>query len=278
MIGVCLQGGLGNQMFQYAAARALAAKHDTKVILDLSWYDRQFTDGTTPRHYELGCFALDASVKKMDQTFRSRLHQKLSHKYTEPHFHFDPAFKGFPGRTQLSGYFQSEQYFRDIRPTLLQDFTWKNAPSGKNEQLLTRIQKNPSSVSVHVRRGDYVSNSAAARMHGLTGVEYYRRAEEYVSKHVKNPQLFVFSDDPDWCKKNLKFTHPTTYVSHNADGAEDLRLMQACGHNIIANSSFSWWGAWLNRNANKVIVAPKRWFLHTESNTKDVIPKAWHKL
>lgn len=278
MIGVRLQGGLGNQMFQYSAARALAARHNTKVILDLSWFEQEFNDGTTSRHYELGCFVLDATIKKKDYSLSYKLHERFSHKYSEPHFHFDPNFNSLPGRTRLQGYFQSERYFREIRPLLLEDFTWKSSPLGRNKQLLAQIAENPSSVSMHVRRGDYVSNKAAAKMHGLASLEYYRRAIEYVGRRVKNPELYVFSDDPKWCKENLRFTHPTIYVSHNTDGAEDLRLMKACAHNIIANSSFSWWGAWLNQNKNKLVIAPKKWFLHTESNTKDVIPKAWHKV
>ena len=151
-------------------------------------------------------------------------------------------------------------------------------PQGMNKDLLEQITSDASSVSVHVRRGDYVSNKNAAKFHGLTGVDYYKAVVKEMAKRVKNPKLYIFSDDPEWCKQNLKFTQLTTYISHNTDGSEDMRLMKACKHNIIANSSFSWWGAWLNENPNKIVIAPKQWFSHSESNTKDVIPDSWQKL
>jgi hypothetical protein len=134
------------------------------------------------------------------------------------------------------------------------------------------------SVAVHVRRGDYVSNEAASKTHGLTGVDYYRAAVEQISKKVVRPNLYVFSDDPNWCKDNLAFKQATTYVAHNSDGAEDLRLMRLCRHNIIANSSFSWWGAWLNENPAKQVIAPQTWFADSIHNTKDLIPSTWQKI
>lgn len=278
MIAVRLIGGLGNQMFQYAAARALAERNNTNLVLDLSWFNQDFNADTTPRHYELSCFSLDKSTSRYKGTTRGKIQFSLAKKYTEPHFHYDPAFMDLPKNTVLSGYFQSEKYFSDIREILLQDFSWIKEPAGKNKELLKQIQEDPSSVSVHVRRGDYVSNENAAKFHGLTGVEYYMAAVSQVSQKVKNPKLYVFSDDPNWCKQNLKFTQPTVYISHNSDGSEDMRLMKACKHNIIANSSFSWWGAWLNTNPDKIVIGPTQWFSHAESNTKDIIPESWQKL
>lgn len=278
MIIVKLLGGLGNQMFQYAAARSLAEQNSTDVMFDLSWFDQDFDANTTPRYYELSCFSLDATAHKYDGTARARLRRRLAKQYTEPHFHYDENFKKLSKNAVLNGYFQSEKYFIDIREILLLDFTWKKKPEGKNQELLEQIQQDPSSVSVHVRRGDYVSNENAAKFHGLTGAEYYKAAVKQILQKVKSPKLYVFSDDPGWCKQNLKFTQPTTYISHNTDGSEDMRLMKACGHNIIANSSFSWWGAWLNTNPDKVVIGPSRWFSHPESNTKDVIPSTWHKM
>lgn len=278
MITVSLIGGLGNQMFQYAAARALAERNNTNVILDLSWFDQDFDANTTARHYELSCFALDASVHKYTGTAREKLQRRLAKQYTEPHFHYDENFEKLPKNTVMNGYFQSEKYFSEIREVLLQDFSWMKKPVGKNKELLDLIQKDSSSISVHVRRGDYVSNENAAKFHGLTGVEYYRAAIRQILKQVKKPKLYVFSDDPDWCEQNLKFKQPTTYISHNSEGSEDMRLMKVCKHNIIANSSFSWWGAWLNTNPDKIVIAPKQWFSHSESNTKDVIPESWVQL
>lgn len=278
MILIQLQGGLGNQMFQYATARALAERNHTNVLLDLSWFDQSFDETTTPRHYELDCFLLDKRTEKIQNTVRQKIQKRLAKKYTEPHFHYDPAFINLPKNTILNGYFQSEKYFKNIRNILLQDFSWVKDPTKKNKELLNAIKKDTSSVSVHVRRGDYVSNKNAAKFHGLTGVDYYKAAVGKISKQVKNPNLYVFSDDSDWCKKNLKFTQSTTYISHNTDGAEDMRLMRECRHNIIANSSFSWWGAWLNTNSDKIVIGPKQWFMSTEKNTKDVLPKSWQKI
>lgn len=275
---VKLIGGLGNQMFQYAAARALAERNNTNVVLDLSWFNQDFNVDTTPRHYELSCFGLDKFTSKYKGTTRGKIQRSLAKKYTEPHFHYDPNFKHLPKNTVLSGYFQSEKYFSDIRGILLEDFSWVKEPKSKNKNLLKQIKSDLSSVSVHVRRGDYVSNENAAKFHGLTGLDYYKAVVKEMAKRVKNPKLYIFSDDPEWCKQNLKFTQLTTYISHNTDGSEDMRLMKACKHNIIANSSFSWWGAWLNENPNKIVIAPKQWFSHPESNTKDVIPDSWQKL
>lgn len=278
MIRVVLQGGLGNQMFQYAAGRALAERNNTDVILDLSWFDQEFDTGITPREYELSSFTLDLNTAKYLQTLRQKLQLRSAKIYAEPHFHYDPSFVSLPKNTVLNGYFQSEKYFAQIRSTLLDDFNWKHQPKGKNKKLYEQIRSDLSSVSVHVRRGDYVSNKSAAKFHGLTGVEYYKKAVALVEKKINTPSLYVFSDDPEWCKKNLKFKQQTTYISHNTDGSEDMRLMKACRHNIIANSSFSWWGAWLNESPDKIVIAPKQWFSHSESNTKDIIPNSWQKL
>lgn len=278
MIAIELRGGLGNQMFQYATARALAEHNNTNLVIDLSWFDQDFDAGTTPRHYELSCFSLDTTTSKYSGTAHEKFYRRLAKKYVEPHFHYDEDLPKLPKNTFLNGYFQSEKYFSDIREKLLKDFSWRKKAEGKNKQLLEKIEKDLSSISVHVRRGDYVSNENAAKFHGLTGVEYYIAAVKQISKLVKNPNLYVFSDEPDWCKQNLKFEYPTNYISHNTDGSEDMRLMKACKHNIIANSSFSWWGAWLNENPYKIVVAPQAWFSHSESDTKDVIPSSWQKI
>lgn len=278
MITCSLVGGLGNQMFQYAAGRALAERNNTGVALDLSWFNQEFDTSITPRHYELSCFALDVFVSKFRVTTREKIKRRLAKKYTEPHFNYDPSFINLPKNTVLNGYFQSEKYFVEVRDILLNDFSWVAGPTGNNRGLLKQIESDPSSVSVHIRRGDYVSNKNAAKFHGLTSVNYYKAAVKEMTKHVKNPNLYVFSDDPEWCKNNLKFTQQTIYISHNTDGSEDMRLMKNCKHNIIANSSFSWWGAWLNNNPGKIVIAPKQWFSHSESNTNDVIPDLWQKL
>lgn len=278
MIYILLQGGLGNQMFEYAAARSLAIDRNTDVVLDLAWFSQDFDERTTERKYELNGFLLDRDARIYSNGLRYSANRRLARRYDEPHFRFDPSFPGLPKNTVLSGYFQSERYFDRIRSVLLGDFQWIKPPDGKNIALLSQIQKDSTSVAMHVRRGDYISNKDAAEFHGLTEVIYYTNAVKFLMRTIKVPHLYIFSDDPLWCKRNLVFSHPTTYVSHNSDGSEDMRLMRACRHNIIANSSFSWWAAWLNENPDKIVIAPKKWFANAESDTRDIIPKSWHKL
>ena len=278
MISVRLQGGLGNQMFQYAAGRALAEARDVALLLDLSWFNQDFDEKTSPRHYELSCFRLDEDVLKKPKSIIQKAQLRIATKYCEPHFHYDPSFSKLPSNTVLEGYFQSEQYFKHIRSRLVEDFSWARLPDGRNVRLLDEISANKSAISLHVRRGDYVSNKNYAKFHGVTGLDYYLSAVKYVGERVAKPTFYIFSDEPRWCKNNLKLKHKTIYVSHNKDGSEDMRLMKACSHNIIANSSFSWWAAWLNENPDKIVVAPGRWFSHPGSNTQDLIPSVWHKL
>lgn len=294
MIGVRLMGGLGNQMFQYAIARELANLHHTDVVMDQIFFEN-IAEVDTPRYYELDCFKLQANFLDLNkrpvenpevayQGKRGRLRQ-LQHQlagnswhiYREPHHNFDPNALKQPNKTYLIGYWQTEKYFADIRPTILADFSFRDEPTRKNQQLLKAIAQSPS-VSIHVRRGDYISNPNANKFHGTKDTAYYQTALQAVLKKVKNPHLFVFSDDPEWCKQNLRFKQPTTYVEGNKKGYEDMRLMMHCDHNIIANSSFSWWAAWLNTNPEKIVVAPKQWFNDPTVNVGDVLPKSWLKV
>lgn len=273
-----LQGGLGNQMFQYAAARSLATARGTEVALDLSWFAQSFDDKTTKRRYELDCFYLDQHTQRLSRSLSSRLSTLFAKNYHEPHFHYDPKFKSLPKSSHLHGYFQSEKYFKPNRQQLLEDFSWTIAATGKNKQLEEAIDSHPNSVSIHVRRGDYVQNSTVAQVHGQVSMAYYSAAVKQLLRHVKQPHFYIFSDDPNWTRDNLKFKHPVTYISHNSSGAEDLRLMQVCKHNIIANSSFSWWGAWLNTNPQKIVISPKTWFSESANDTRDLIPKDWQRI
>jgi hypothetical protein len=137
-------------------------------------------------------------------------------------------------------------------------------------------------VSVHIRRGDYVTNSHTNAVHGTCSLEYYENAINYISEKVKAPHFFVFSDDYKWALENFKNrSYPVTCISNNADkNYEDLTLMYNCKHHIIANSSFSWWGAWLNPNEDKIVIGPKQWFKSKKqsTDTKDVMPKEWVKM
>lgn len=291
MIVITLMGGLGNQMFEYATALSLAKKCHTDLNMDLSWFN-SIDEKDTKRWYELDCFALPQATVELSnfalvdvlagrrvrypQYVKSILKKRLW-RFSTPVSGYDDRVLELPNNTNLVGWFQSERYFVNIRSELLKAFEYKKPPSTKNKQLLEKITA-ANSVSLHVRRGDYVTNAHAQKFHGLTGLAYYKTAISKIEKVVDHPTFFVFSDDPQWCQQNIKTNHPTIYVNHNKNGSEDMRLMRACQHNIIANSSFSWWGAWLNETPKKIVIAPKKWFNDETANPKDILPKSWQSL
>lgn len=282
MIIAMLQGGLANQMFQYAASRQVAVLRKTQLQLDTSWYDRAAqTDGVGKRVYELGPMAIEEHFYR--PSFSSKLLLKtLGHgTYTDeaqPYI-FHPEVLELPNYSRLFGFFQNEKYFTGIADTIRTELTLKDAPEGKNAELLREIAANDQAVSIHVRRGDYVSSEKHGAHHGLKGLDYYKEGAAVIKKTAPKPTFYVFSDDPEWCKQNIKLGGaPTTYVDHNTYGGEDMRLMSACRHNIIANSSFSWWGAWLNTNPGKVVIAPKQWIQDASMDASDVVPKSWLKI
>lgn len=283
MIIVKLIGGLGNQMFQYAAGRRSADVCNTELKLDITGYKNQV--GITSREYMLHIFNIQENfarrceinkLKKND--FLWRITKNNSY-IREKHFHFDPEMLDINGNCYLEGYWASEKYFKDIENIIRREFTLKNKPDAANQKMISRI-KNCDSVSIHIRRGDYVFDEKTNKHHGVCVSKYYLKAVALMAKKVKDLQFFVFSDDLQWVKQNLHLKHPCFYVDNNIDKKdyEDMRLMSKCKHNIIANSSFSWWGAWLNKNPNKIVMAPKKWFRESSINTKDLIPQFWIKI
>lgn len=295
MIVVRLMGGLGNQMFQYAAGLSLAHKYKTKLRIDRSWFDLHRENVDAPRDYELGCFELQQDFISPDRyieiaertTLKRRIYltTKIATKpklrlYTEPHYHYDPGFWQLKDNTILSGFWQSEKYFLDAAQDIRKAFSFAKAPTGKNMQLAQRITElGKNSVSLHVRRSDYANIKATKDTHGLMGLAYYQEAIKVIEQKVDAPTFFVISDDPAWCKKNIKIKkHETVYIDHNKTGWKDMQLMSLCQNHIIANSSFSWWGAWLDQSPKKVVVGPKRWFADTTIKTRDVIPATWKRI
>ena len=286
MITIKLVGGLGNQMFQYVAAKSLAKLHRTKLCLDLSWF-KNIPDKATTRKFELACFKLSKQIPHLTSPSREGIEQfldkfKFWNKkkfYQEPHYHFDSKFFDLGSDVVLNGYFQSEKYFKNIEKIIRKEFTFKHKKKGRNKELAELIKKT-NSVSLHIRRGDYVSDAKTDQTHGTCNLDYYHRCITKIKKEVEDPHYFIFSDDINWVKENLKINHPAEYVDWNTGekSYEDMRLMIQCKHNIIANSSFSWWGAWLNDNPNKIVFAPQKWFLDDSKNTKDVIPEIWRKI
>ncbi len=292
MIMVKLMGGLGNQMFQYAAARCLALRHNTPLKLDLSFLEGDQT-GNTPRRFALDCFAISAAKASPLETALmsgrggsrcgsivcSVLQKLLGNvMYHERFFQFDPEVLRLPGKVYLEGYWQSEHYFAECAGTIRQEFTVQQPLRGRNRELADEI-RSVNAVSVHVRRGDYVRDATTNAAHGVCGAEYYTKAIEIVTQYANDTVFFVFSDEPEWVAEHLKVDFPVRYISHNGDTPhEDLRLMSLCRHHIIANSSFSWWGAWLSDNPDKIVIAPKRWFNDPSINTSDLTPTVWQRI
>jgi hypothetical protein len=285
MIIVRIMGGLGNQMFQYACGRALSYKLNTNLELNFVYYQ-----GDTKREYELDCFNLtdNISVNKVEKQQNigysllrliKRYVLKSDNLYIEKSRAYDADVFKLSDGFFIKGYWQSEKYYKDIEDVIRKDFTFKYKPNKKNSELLKNIKKT-NSVSVHVRRGDYVQDSKTNEYHGICGLDYYRKAFGIIGRKVEEPHFFVFSDDISWCKDSLKLEKGTVYVDYNKGpkSYEDMRLMSNCKHHIIANSSFSWWGAWLNKNKDKVVIVPKKWFKEESVNTKDQIPAGWIKI
>jgi hypothetical protein len=194
----------------------------------------------------------------------------------EDGFRFDPRVLQAEGNLYLDGYWQSEKYFSSISDVLRKELTLKDEPDAINKELAQVIAESDS-VSLHIRRGDYASDPETNRIHGTCSLEFYRMAANELMKTVTAPHFFVFSDEPEWARENLEIDGLVTFVSHNAVAKdyEDLRLMSSCKHHIIANSSFSWWGAWLGNYPEKIVFAPKTWFQTELHDVKDLIPKTW---
>ncbi len=293
MIIVKLQGGLGNQLFQYATARALAHYHGTSVAFDArTLRDDHSQTAITPRRYELDQARIAFRQPPMLEQITYGMKIVAAHHlvarslrrlrgavmYSEHTPAYDPALPDITTpRSYLKGFFQSEKYFHSIRDILLQEINFP-IPA---DPYIRAIATTPS-ISLHVRRGDYVTNPAARTFHGLCAPDYYRRAMEYAQAKLGTARVFVFSDDIAWAKANLVGPLPLTFIARTepASAAADLCLMSRCRHHIIANSSFSWWGAWLNPSPDKLVIAPDRWFAddQAQKQTKDLIPASWIRL
>lgn len=292
MIIVRLMGGLGNQMFEYAFARTVACRRRASVKFNFRSLnvDRR-------RCYSLGAWnvqAKPASVFDLSRIYiAARLDRALKpgrsyyqrYLIEEQSFCFDPNALKARRHCMLSGYWQSEKYFKEIETTIRREFTPRAEPSPKTREVAHAI-RGSNSVFVHVRRGDYVDDPEMNGIYGTCSVQYYTDAVNYVARLVPNPHFFVFSDEPKWARENLKLPFPTTVVDHNLPGNshspgrehEDLWLMAQCRHAVLANSSFSWWGAWLNTERERLVIAPKRWFQTPQHDTRDLTPEAWLRM
>lgn len=249
-----LQGGLGNQLFQWAYGKSLSNLSDQPYYLDLSSYYSN-NPAITPRSYELK--KLNISTPEIIDIISAAIivNDNFEYKPYRP----DPAQNHY-----LDGYWQSEKYFKESESlirTILQP---------QEEILLSLldiVDFNQISVSLHIRRTDYLTSN---NFHPVQNLNYYNKALKTIGKYNK---LYIVSDDIVWCKNNLKYDK-MVFVE-NTTNIQDLYIMSMCHHNIIANSSFSWWGAWLNSNPKKIVIAPKNWFGNKNINTSDIIPSEW---
>ena len=296
MIIVKLMGGLGNQMFQYAAGRRLAMKHNTILKLDLSFLlDRTPRENFAYRDYDIGIFNIQenfVNTSEIKEFFPNKRHfiyrikrkLKFINIIKEPSrfnedFHFYNEILSAPNNTYLEGYWQSEKFFKDIEDIIKRDFTIRPKMDSLNEKYAKEIISSES-VSIHIRKGDYIHNPIINEVYNTCNLDYYMKSMKKIIDCVENPTFFLFSDDPMWVKENFNLENTFKIITHNRaeKSYEDLRLMSLCKHNIIANSSFSWWGAWLNENPKKIIIAPENWFNYPSINTDDLIPKTWIRI
>ncbi len=291
-----IHGGLGTQMFQYALGRNLARCSGARLKLDLTWYDG--VHARTLRQYRLHHFHIQAEQATAAEIARAqgiggwpgvagkvgrrinRLRPYVRRSWVQEQGpQFDPHILQRLGTVYLDGYWQSEQYFAASADVLRQEFQLRNAPDAANAAMLRQIDAT-SAVSVHVRRGDYVTDAKTNQYHGVCSLDYYAAAVNYLTRTVTAPHFFVFSDDPQWCREHLRFGYPVTLVEHNGaeQDYEDLRLMSRCQHHIIANSSFSWWGAWLGSYTEKLVIAPRQWYADPTRHAADRVPDEWVRL
>jgi len=291
MIIVKIVGGLGNQMFQYAFAKNLSLKLNAELKLDISEYNKS----------QLRTFALidifdifEKIVKEedIDQLFKvNNIYEffkfKIFYNDVKKHrnyikektFLFDKNYLELKDNVYLDGYWQTEKYFTENAENIRKLFRFRN-PLDKKNGAIADLIKSANSIGVHIRRGDYISNPVTNKYHGFCGIDYIEKAINYIVGKISNPHFFVFSDDVEWCRNNLKAKFPILFVenNHREESYKDMHLMSLCKHNIIANSSFSWWAAWLNANRNKIIIAPNKWFENNFTDTKDLIPENWIRI
>ncbi len=264
MIVIKLKGGLGNQMFQYAYGRNLELSGKS-VVFDTSFFKKNKNKKDISRDFKLDKFNIQTKARFIEfankEFFLLNLINKIRRRLG----------------LGVEEYFQSEKYFINITETIKKEFVLREKPS-LNTQNIFKKTKNVNSVSLHVRRGDYVTSKIANAYHGVCSMNYYQEAIKIIKNKVSNPVFFIFSDDIDWTIENFIGENFIFVSSKGIEDIEEVMLMSKCKHNIIANSSFSWWGAWLNNNPKKIIIAPKNWFKNKKINQVDIVPKDWIKI
>ncbi len=297
MVIVRLMGGLGNQMFQYAFGRSLSIRKNTTLKLDLSYLlDRTPRPNFTFRDYDLDILQVKeqfASQEEIDSfvSYRLSVPQQMwgiVQSAFQRKYHVKEVFSGFyrnlarlDGDIYLDGYWQSEGFFKDIDSIIRKEFSFKE-PLGEKAGKLAPGITSVNAVSINIRRGDYVSNPRMRRLYDVCDTDYYLSAISKIGSMTARPVFYIFSDDVAWCQENLKIKYPFFVIDHTHAGKkfqDYLKLMTLCKHHIIPNSTFAWWGAWLNPSKEKIVIAPKRWFGgHWMFLGRKTVPPGWMKL
>lgn len=273
-----LFGGAGNQMFQYAAGRVLADQLGCDLVLDSRYIAGSVDRGDCFAHYTNARFTRSTALPpaKMDGALKYALWRVLGRAprlYREKALGFDPQLLAQPAGTYLHGYWQSERYFAQAADQIRQDLKFTTPLNDANAQMATQIAAATTPVSFHVRRGDYLAGDTYA----ACTPEYYRAAAAHLAGALGPITCFVFSNDPGWARDNLNLGHDTVVVDINDEtgGHFDLNLQSICAHHVIANSTFSWWAAWLNGAPGKQVIAPKAWFAKPGMDNPDLCPPSW---
>jgi hypothetical protein len=293
MIIIKLQGGLGNQMFQYAFASILAKKNNDCVLIDKSFFELiEKKPGFTPREFDLAVFkktnneaTSPAIFLFYHLTFLDKIKKKMGFNYpkiyNEPFFGFYEKALDLKSPVYINGYFQSYKYFIGKERFIKKIFSFPIEELDlQNKNILSNIEKT-NTISVHIRRGDYVNDRITQQFHGNCDLDYYLDAIAILASQHKTFTLLFFSDDSDWAKEQFEYLpYPKLFIDHNKNenSWKDMCLMSSCNHNIIANSSFSWWAAWLNENLDKTVIAPKNWFKTKDLNIISLLPEEWIKI
>jgi hypothetical protein len=294
MITTKLQWWLWNQMFQFAIWKSLSLKYNTNLVIDDTFNKNRFPQkNLTYRDYELNVFWIENELNKISKIFNKiTFLNKIIHPYIintinkiynwkryikENNWKY---IKYISDNVYLDWFWQTSNYFKDYEEEIKEIFEVKTEINWNNKEILDLINKNYSNtVSIHIRRWDYITNSQANSWHGTCDTNYYLKAIKHIKDNIKEPYFIIFSDDIEWVKDNMDFWNNSLFVEGNDwKWHEDLRLMYSCANHIIANSSFSWWWAYLWKNKNKIIIAPYKWLNNENYDTSNIIPNKWIKI
>lgn len=290
MIIVKITGGLGNQLFQYAAGKRLASVHNTELRLDTMGFETYKLHDYSLNHFKISAIeASKAEIEKIGLSSQKGLLTKLRKRLgygpskqggikhiKDDESSFNPSILNLPDDVYLDGYWQSEKYFKDKEGLIREEYVLK-APLSKESEDISKEILGSDAVAIHIRRTDYVTNQKNQSVYENLDLDYYHRALGELAKKASQPRLFIFSDDIEWVREHFKPGFDITYMDFNGveRNYEDLYLMSLCKHHIIANSSFSWWGAWLSQSQDKLVFAPKRWYKDRPMDIDNRYPRNW---